>query len=102
MPILVANKYKIAPDQEDIYIGRGSPLGNPFVIGEAGTRTDVIRQYATWLDGKIKESNADVCNALNNILSLHKKGKTVRLVCFCKPQACHGDVIKMVVENFRL
>ena len=23
----------------------------------------------------------------------------VNLVCFCKPKSCHGDIIKMIIEN---
>ncbi|QDH84049.1 DNA repair protein [Achromobacter phage vB_AxyP_19-32_Axy11] len=103
MSIIVVNKYKLVnPDREDIYIGRGSPLGNPYPIGKDGTREEVIRKYAVWLDHKIKTHDAAVCNALNNILSRHRKGQVVKLVCFCKPQACHGDIIKSVVENFNL
>ena len=29
----------------DMYIGRGSPWGNPYVIGKDGNRTEVIARY---------------------------------------------------------
>ena len=32
----------------DVYIGRPSKWGNPFVIGKDGTREQVIRKYRNW------------------------------------------------------
>jgi Domain of unknown function (DUF4326) len=34
---------------EGVYIGRPSLLGNPFKIGEHGTRNEVIAKYRVWL-----------------------------------------------------
>ena len=46
----VLNRYKASPLMEDaVYIGRGSPYGNPFVIGKDGTREQVIAKYEEWL-----------------------------------------------------
>jgi hypothetical protein len=76
---LVANKAKGEPF--DVYIGRPSKWGNPFVIGRDGTREEVIQKFEEYLDGS-PELLAD----------LHElKGKT--LGCFCSPKACHGDVL---------
>ena len=35
--------------RHDVYIGRPSKWGNPFVIGKDGTRVDVIRKYEDWI-----------------------------------------------------
>ena len=32
-------------EKYDVYIGRGSPFGNPFKIGIDGTRLEVIEKY---------------------------------------------------------
>ncbi len=65
----------------DVYIGRGSIWGNPYRIGVDGNRNDVIQKYKTDLhNGKFSKEQLLVL-----------KGK--RLGCFCKPLACHGDVI---------
>lgn len=32
-----------------IYIGRGSPYGNPFSIGVDGTRDQVCEKYEDWI-----------------------------------------------------
>ena len=80
---IVVNIYK---GKYDKYIGRPSPLGNPFVIGKDGTREEVIEKYAVWLDNKIFRGE------ISDEYLAEYSGK--RLGCFCAPQPCHGDVIK--------
>ena len=65
----------------DLYIGRPSIWGNPFVIGKDGTRADVVRKYREWVLTQPA--------LLAKIGSL--KGK--KLGCWCSPDACHGDVL---------
>lgn len=72
----------------DIYIGRPGKWGNPFRIGPDGDRNEVIRKYREWIMGQPEL-----------LASLHElKGK--RLGCWCKPAACHGDVLVELVEKF--
>lgn len=98
MPIEVVNKYRITPDQtRDVYIGRGSPLGNPWPITAAASRATVIAKYQDWIQEKITAGDGSVMLALANIANRHQAGESIRLVCFCKPQACHGDIIKDVI-----
>lgn len=68
-------------DPYDIYIGRPSKWGNPFVIGEHGTRTKVIKMYREWIKNQSE--------LLKELPSL--KGKI--LGCWCKPLPCHGDIL---------
>lgn len=87
----VVNKYKHKHDpSSDVYIGRGSKWGNPFVIGKDGTRDEVIEKYRNWIKGR-----RDLSLALDELI-----GKT--LVCFCRPQKCHGDVLVEMVDEWRL
>jgi len=66
----------------DVYIGRPSIWGNPFVIGPDGTREDVIAKYEQWL--------LTQPHLMARIREL--RGKV--LGCWCKPfHACHGDVL---------
>ena len=51
--ITVANKRVGAIGE---YIGRPSPLGNPFAIGRDGTRDEVIAKYREWLYPLLDES----------------------------------------------
>ncbi len=71
----------------DVYIGRPSKWGNPFTIGDHGTRTEVIEKYRTHI-----EKNPNLMNALVEL-----RGKT--LGCWCKPKACHGDVLVALIEE---
>lgn len=77
----VVNKRRHKPTSADVYIGRPSKWGNPFVIGPDGDRASVIRKYEAWLQEQPK-----LIAALPEL-----RGKT--LVCWCKPHACHGDVL---------
>lgn len=60
-----------------IYIGRGSPWGNPFVIGIDGDRDQVCDRFER--------------EVLPHLDLEPLRGKD--LVCYCKPQRCHGDAI---------
>ena len=84
---IVGNKYK---EEYDIYIGRGSLWGNPYKIGEDGTREEVIEKYRLYLWEQIKSGKI----TKEQLIALQSK----RLGCFCKPQACHGDIIVKAVE----
>lgn len=79
---MVVNKRRHRPTASDVYIGRPSKWGNPFVIGRDGNRATVIRKYESWL-----RSKPELIQALPEL-----RGKT--LVCWCKPLACHGDVLE--------
>jgi hypothetical protein len=71
----------------DVYIGRGSKWGNPFIIGRDGTREKVISKYEIHI-----MSRPDLIQALPELID-----KT--LGCWCKPKACHGDILKIMVED---
>ena len=90
--IQVVNKHHKA---QGTYIGRGSPLGNPFKVGPL-SRHQAIVMYEDWLKKRIQEQDTAVCRALNAIGHAAMDGP-VKLLCFCAPKPCHGDVIKRVV-----
>lgn len=71
----------------DIYIGRGSPLGNPFPI-EHGTDKDrayAIERYREHFYANIVP-DPEMRKYLESLRGL-------KLGCHCKPLPCHGDVI---------
>lgn len=73
-------------DDYDVYIGRGTPWGNPFAIGHDGmSRDDVIEKYREFF-------NVNIANSPEKIKEL-KGLKNKTLGCHCKPAACHGDII---------
>lgn len=78
------NKYPI----DAIYIGRGSMYGNPFVIGVDGTRDEVCDKFEQYVEA--------------NLLIKETFIKTLAgrdLVCFCKPERCHGDYLLQIANR---
>ena len=74
----------------DIYIGRAGRgqdgyFGNPFRMGSGISREDAVERFQKYFTERIQK------DAEFNWQVLALKGK--RLGCFCKPKACHGDVI---------
>ena len=80
----------------DVYIGRAGKgrdgyFGNPFRLGSQTSRESVMADFRLYFFGRLlddPEFRARV-GAL--------KGKV--LGCFCKPAACHGDVIVEWLER---
>ena len=77
-----------------VYIGRGSPLGNPYSHLEGSkalylvpTREEAIAAYRSWLFARLRRRDRKVIKALEDI-----KPDSV-LACFCVPLACHGTVV---------
>ena len=83
---MVCRVVNLRYEKYGVYIGRGSKWGNRFVIGRDGNREEVIRKYREWI---LKNDRL-----LNCLVEL--KGKV--LGCYCKPLACHGDVLVELVE----
>lgn len=71
----------------DVYIGRPSDWGNPFVIGKNGDRADVIRKYRQWI---MREPEL-IARAKTEL-----RGQ--RIACWCKPEDCHGDVLAELAD----
>lgn len=90
-PIIIVNKHH---GKSGEYIGRGSPLGNPFVIGKDGSREQVIAKYRVWLNEQIMRKNPVVLDELNRLGNKAIDDKGLALQCFCYPKPCHGEVIK--------
>lgn len=71
-----------------VYIGRGSPWGNPYKIGENGTRSEVIEEYKGYALNRLEYEPEWL---------VPLEGKD--LVCYCAPLACHGDVLLEILEG---
>ena len=89
----VVNIFK---DPYDVYIGREGKgqdgyFGNPFPLKKGEPRGSTLEKYKEYFHNKMLND----AEFKERILSL--KGKT--LGCFCKPNACHGDIIKEYLEN---
>ena len=71
----------------DVYVGRPSKWGNPFEIGQDGTRSQVSQKYEDWI-----QTQPELMDALPEL-----KGKI--LGCWCTPKPCHGEILKKLVDN---
>lgn len=85
----VHNKYHKTAPEDAVYIGRGSPWGNPYSSNLnskacylVSSRTEAIRLFER--------------NVLPTLDLEPLRGKD--LVCFCKPKPCHGDAILKALE----
>jgi len=80
----VVNRHHRLP--YDVYVGRGTPWGNPYLVSEGG-REAVIHRYEEYLRG-----NSDLLQQLSEL-----QGKV--LACSCAPQPCHGDVLAAFADS---
>lgn len=71
----VLNKHRDGIPEGAVYCGRGSPYGNPYVIGKDGDRDEVCEKYRL--------------HVLPTLDVAPLRGKD--LVCFCAPKRCHCD-----------
>jgi hypothetical protein len=84
-------------DEYDVYVGRPSEWGNPFIIGVHGNRSDVVLMHREWIDGLRKGPNGEEPPTRERIRSL----RGLRLGCWCHAdQQCHGDYLA-ILANIR-
>ena len=93
--ILVLNKRSAGTRGE--YVGRPSPLGNPFKLERESDRDAVIAQYEVWLRERIVARDKRVCDELNRLYVIARDTGLLELVCWCVPKRCHADVIRKVL-----
>ena len=89
----VVNLYK---EPYEVYIGRSGKgkdgyFGNPIKLLKGQTRGSTIEKYKDYFYNRL-ETDEQFKRKIEEL-----KGKV--LGCFCKPNACHGDVIKEYLDN---
>lgn len=72
-------------DAYDIYIGRPTKWGNPFTVSEYGQGTAILL-YEEWIQNQ-PELLEEIHELKNKILG-----------CWCKPKACHGDILAKLAD----
>lgn len=80
----------------DVYIGREQQNGgwrlpqskwaNPYTVRQCGTAEEAVRRYRRWL---LKQPR---------LMASLKELRGKRLGCWCKPNACHGDVLAQLAD----
>lgn len=108
--ITVVNKTKHLSTPHDVFVGRGSPLGNvydfkgsshPQVKHVVSTRLEAVQENDKHLQKSILDGDPEICDAINELIIKHKKGEPINLVCYCAPNFCHADNIQRYVEESR-
>ena len=75
------------------YVGRPSPLGNPFQLGRDGSRAEVIARYRLWLWARMHDPVSTQSRELEQLLERAQAGQ-LELLCWCAPLPCHAEVIR--------
>ena len=83
----IYNKNNDGYPNDAIYVGRGSPFGNPFRIHN-GRRDRAIIRYREWLKTQ-PELVAQIKREL--------RGKD--LLCFCAPRLCHAEILMEIANE---
>jgi hypothetical protein len=90
------------------YIGRGTVWGNPYTHlpientqaqFQVATREEAIEKYREWAWEQWDDKNSDFHRGVAGLIGLYLAGEDIILACSCKPAACHGDLIKDMVEG---
>jgi hypothetical protein len=76
----VLNKHLDEIPEDAVYVGRGSPWGNPYKISHKPP--NVSRDRAISLFERYILPNLDL-----------KPLRGKDLVCYCAPKACHADIL---------
>jgi hypothetical protein len=94
-------------NRNNYYIGRGSPLGNPFTHNGVRTslaklsfktREEAIAAYEVWFDEQYGV-NKELTEYFDEIYEKYKNGEDVYLGCYCRPLSCHGEIIEKSLQN---
>jgi hypothetical protein len=82
----------------DVYVGRRLYMGgwrleesdwaNPFTVKQCGSNEEACKRYEVW----IKTERPDLIARLSTL-----QGKV--LGCWCKPKACHADVLARLADS---
>ena len=81
------------PAPRKVYVGRPSPLGNPWQLGRDGSREQVIARYRRWLWQRLQQPGSPQRQALEELLG-HARRQPLVLQCWCHPLPCHAEVIR--------
>jgi len=81
MPRVLNKRRDIIPEGA-VYVGRPSKWANPYKIGRDGNRAEVIAKFRY----EHLPQHPELVEAAK------KELRDKDLVCWCAPEACHGDI----------
>ena len=88
------------------YIGRGSPLGNPWTHLEGTktrqivpTREEAIARFRKWIEERIEDQDPKILRELHRLYDIAVSKGSLHLQCYCYPKPCHGEVIRDILNR---
>jgi hypothetical protein len=98
------NKQLPPGDSSYVYIGRprgNAPLGlgNPFKVGEGYQRGEAVDAFKGYAQDEWKNPNSELRKQVTALAERVYRGEDIKLVCWCKPKSCHGDIIKGAIDT---
>lgn len=90
-----------------VYIGRdrlnrpnvyNPHLGNPFKLKPNEPRNTTLAKYKEWLYNEY-QTNPDYKRRIDILVEAEKQGFHYNLICYCKPNPCHGDILKEFIQQ---
>lgn len=86
--MIIYNRHNDGVPKSAVYVGRGSPFGNPYRIGKDGNRAQVIIKFKDWVKTQPK---------LVTLIKQKLRGRD--LVCYCAPNLCHAEVLMEIANG---
>lgn len=71
------------------YCARGSPLGNPWAMGESRTRDQACDMYEQTFQEWVRQGKPDVMAELHRLRAIYEQNGSLEIRCFCWPKRCH-------------
>lgn len=92
--------------KNDFQVCGASALANPYgffptkrVKFLVSSRGEAIEQFKQYLEKSVADRIPKICNELNRILIKKFLGEEFSLVCACRPNSCHAEIIKDWVDS---
>ncbi len=81
-----------------VYVGRPSPLGNPFHLPRAEYDIekdphDILGAYRRWLLDRMSVRDSRQAEEMRRLREIALE-RPLALACWCAPKRCHADVIR--------
>lgn len=92
----VWNKHHQDYPKDAIYIGRGSPWGNPWTHLTKTTNATLVVASRDEACDRFEEF-VEAHPSLKETIKKELRGK--HLLCFCKPHRCHGDYLLKIANE---
>lgn len=104
--VVIINKYKVPANQQinAIYMGRGSPFGNPYHVDYHG-RDGACDKFDEYMEKQLASDKPNTLktNLYRLVEHVKKSQEPVMLMCFCAPKRCHVESIKrFIIEQIEV